>query len=387
MSFQKTVFKSFSIILLPLLIFSQSKKEKKEAYDFKMVHQVKTTAVKDQAKTSTCWSFATTSFIETELLRMKKGEYCLSPMFNVRYAYPLKAENYIRYDGSVNFGNGGQAHDVMNVVKDYGFIPEEFYSGMNINENKHNHGEMDALLKSIVDAVSKNKGGKITPLWRKVFESTLNIYLGTPPVEFNHFGKIYTPKSFAEHLGFNPDDYIELTSYTHHPFYKKFDLELPDNWSKAQYYNIPINEFIQLIDTSLALGYSVVWDGDTGEKTFNRKKGLAIIPAIDETNIEDESFEEFKNDEPVREKFITQEMRQEAFDNHTTTDDHLMHIVGMARDQRGYKFYYVKDSFGTENKKYGGYIFMSEIYARLKTIAITVNKNAIPMVLKTKLGL
>lgn len=387
MSLRRKSFLQLSIIFIPFLITAQSKKEKNDAYEFEMVYQVKTTPVKNQAKTGTCWSFAATSFIETELLRMNKGEHILSTMFNVRYAFPSKAENYIRYNGSTNFGSGGQAHDVMNIVKQYGFVPEEIYDGMRINEDEHNHGEMDAVLKAIVDAVIKNKGGKITPVWREVFESALNIYLGVLPKEFNYFGKDYTPKNFAEHIGFNPDNYVEITSYIHHPFYTKFDLEVADNWSKAQYYNVPINDMIHLVDTALSKGYSVVWDGDTSEKNFNRKKGLALIPASDGSVDEDSLLETNKNDGPVKEKFITQEMRQDAFDNHTTTDDHLMHIVGMARDQRGYKFYYVKNSWGTKDKKYGGYWYMSEIYVRLKTIAIMVNKNAIPIEIKNKLGI
>jgi bleomycin hydrolase len=374
-------------ILIPFVVLAQNKKEKKEDYDFNPVYQIKTTKVRDQAKTETCWSFATTSFIETELLRMKKGEHLLSTMFNVRLAYLSKAENYIRYAGSTHYGNGGQAHDVMDVVKNYGFVPEEIYSGMKIDEENHNHGEMDALLKAILDATLKNKGGAITPLWKNVFESTLNIYLGTPPKEFIYLGKEYSPKSFADHFNFNTNDYVEITSFTHRPFYSKFVLEVPDNWSRAEYYNLPINEMINLIDTALSRGYSVVWDGDTSEKTFNRKKGLAIIPAMEE--VSDENTVDIKDEDAklVREKFITQDMRQEAFENHTTTDDHLMHIVGLARDQRGYKFYYIKDSFGTTNKKYGGFIYMSEIYARLKTIAIMVHKDSIPMKIKTKLGI
>jgi len=356
----------------------QSDKKEKDAYEFNLIYQIKTTPVKNQGKTGTCWSFATTSFIETELLRMGKGEHILSPMWFVRFAYPQKAEQYIRYSGTSNFSMGGQAHDVMNIVKEHGLIPEENYKGKNIGEEEHNHGEMDEVLKSIVNAVSKSKGGKITPRWKDVFESTINIYLGTPPKEFSYLGRKFTPTSFRDSLGFNPDDYVEFTSYTHHPFYKKIVLEVPDNWSRGEYYNIPINDLIHLIDTALAKNYSVCWDGDTSEKSFSRKKGIAIIPQVEEDSTNED-------DEPVAEKFITQEMRQDAFDNQTTTDDHLMHIVGLAKDKRGYKFYYVKNSWGTKDKKYGGYIYMSEIYARLKTVAIMVHKNAIPDRLKIKL--
>lgn len=200
----------FSIIalLVPIIIFGQGKK-KKEAYEFTILHQVETTPVKNQSRTGTCWSFAATSFIETELIRMGKGEHILSPMWFVRFAYPDKAEKYIRYHGSYNFSVGGQAHDVTNIVKRFGFVPEEFYKGMNIGEEEHNHGEMASVLEGIVDGVKKNRGGKITPVWKNVFEAALNIYLGKPPEEFVYQGKTYTPKNFADSLGFNADDYVD----------------------------------------------------------------------------------------------------------------------------------------------------------------------------------
>lgn len=370
--------------LMPLFVFAQSKKSKADQYEFKMLYEIKTTPVKNQAKTGTCWSFATTSFVETEIMRMGKGEHVLSPMFNVRYAYPPKAENYIRYNGLTNFGMGGQAHDVMNIIREYGFVPEEVYSGKQIGEEDYNHGEMDAVLKAIIDAVNKDKGGKITPVWQKVFESALNIYLGVPPKEFTYQGKTYTPKSFVEAMGFNPDDYIELTSFTHHPFYKQFDLEVPDNWSKGLYYNIPIDDLMKIMNNALAKGYSVAWDGDVSEKGFSRKKGIALVPAADEAT-DDSKKDEEDAELPAKEKVVTQEMRQETFDNRTTTDDHLMHITGLAQDQNGDKFYYTKNSWGTKDKKYGGYWYMSVPYVRLKTIAIMVHKDAIPAEIKEKL--
>lgn len=380
------LFVLFSFLFDQNTSLAQTKKKKNEedVYKFEMIHQVKTTPVKNQAKTGTCWSFATASFIETELLRMGKGEHILSPMWFVRHAYPEKAQRFVRYSGSSNFSVGGQAHDVMNVIRKKGMVPEANYKGMNIGEEEHNHGEMAEILDSYVNAVKRNKGGKITPKWQEGFESILDIYLGKSLNQFNYLGRNFTPTSFRDSLGFNPNNYVEFTSYTHHPFYSKFDLEIPDNWSHDDYYNIPFGEMIALIDTALARGYSVLWDGDTSEKGFDRKKGIAIIPQVEIEEIEKDADEK-KTEEPVNEKFITQEMRQETFDNQATTDDHLMHITGMAKDHRGYKFYYVKNSWGTKDKKYNGYWYMSEIYIRLKTVAIMVHKDAIPGWLKNKL--
>lgn len=369
------------LLVFPLLITGQEK-SKKETYEFTMMHQVETTPVKNQARTGTCWSFATTSFVESELIRMGKGEHILSPMWFVRFAYPSKAEKYLRYHGQYNFGVGGQAHDVTNVIKEFGFVPEEIYKGMNIGEEEHNHGEMSSVLEGIMDGVKKNRGGKITPVWKNVLESALNIYLGVPPEQFTYQGNVYTPGGFAEKLGFNPDDYVELTSYTHRPFYTKFDLEIPDNWSKDLYYNLPIDELMIVMENALSNGYSVCWDGDVSEKEFDRKKGTAIIPLDPADNKEGEEA-----DGPVKEKTITQEMRQESFDNHTTTDDHLMHLTGIAVDQNGTKYYYTKNSWGTKDKKFDGYWYMSESYVRLKTVAIMIHKDAIPKDLRTKLGL
>jgi bleomycin hydrolase len=305
-------------------------------------------------------------------------------MFNIRYAYPLKAESYIRYNGLANFGEGGQAHDVMNVIRNNGFVPEESYTGMLAGEDQHNHGEMDAILKGIVDGINKVKGGKITPVWSQIIEATLNTYLGVPPKEFTYQEKVYTPKGFVETTGFNPDDYIELTSYTHHPFYRTFDLEIPDNWSRDKYYNLPIDDLVKIMNSALEKGYSIAWDGDVSEKSFDRKKGIATIPVEEEISDDTKKDEEDK-DQLEKEKSVTQEMRQQAFDNRTTTDDHLMHITGLAKDQNDNIFYYTKNSWGTKNKKYDGYWYMSVPYVRLKTIAIMVHKDAIPEEMKAKL--
>jgi bleomycin hydrolase len=386
-SAKKSIGPVLCLLLVPVFVQPQGKKIKPDPYEFTILKEVKTTPVKNQYKTGTCWSFATTSFVESELIRIGKGEHILSPMWNVRFIYPLKAENYVRYSGSADFEPGGQAHDVINVIKVNGFIPEEVYNGMNIGEAEHNHGEMDAVLKAVADAVIKNKGGKITPRWKEVFESVLNIYLGVPPKEFVYKGKSYTPKSFADSLDFKPADYIEITSYTHHPFYTKFDLEIPANFSKDQFYNLPVDEFMKVINNAIETGFSVEWNGDISEKSFDKKKSIATIPA-DEESIEpsrDESGD--PEDNLIKEKTVTQEMRQQTFDNKTTTDDHNMLITGIAADQKGNKFYYTKNSWGAKDKKYGGYWYLSEAYLRLKTLSIMVHKNALPADIKMKLGI
>ena len=377
--------KNFFLILVlvtlqTITLFAQEDKKDEDVHQFTMKHQVEATPVKDQGRTGTCWSFATTSFIEAELLRMGKGEYDLSEMFNVRETYPERAVEYIRYHGKFNFGCGGQAHDVMHVVKNYGILPESVYSGHKLDNPQLNHGEMDAVLDATVDAVLKKAGGELTTLWKDVIDAELNIYMGKVPEKFEYDGKEYTPKSFAAELGINPDDYIEFTSYTHHPFYQQVDLEIPDNFRHSLYYNVPIDDIITIMDNAIENGYSVDWDGDVGRKEFSRKEGYAVVPVEKEGADKDK-----KVTEPEEEKQITQVDRQKAFDTFDTTDDHLMHITGIAEDQNGTKFYYTKNSWGTEHK-YDGYWYMSEPYVRLRTVAIMVHKDALPDSIKSKLG-
>lgn len=345
-------------------------KKKDCPHEFKMIYTLKTTPVKSQDNTGTCWSYATTSFIESELLRMGKKELDLSEMYFVRNCYPPKAEKYVRYHGSSNFGPGGQAHNVMWVVKNFGMVPDEFYTGKTYGQEKHDHTELSKIFEGMLGAIVKTRG-EVTPVWQKGFTSLLDIYLGQVPENFAVEGVEYTPISFTESLGFNPDDYIEFTSFTNYPLYEKVNLEIPDNWQNAAYYNVSIDEIMQIIENSLANGYTVSWDGDVGGDNF-LKAGYAVVP--DEKDEKDESDEP----RPEKEKNVTQEMRQKAFDSYSVTDDHLMHITGLAENQNGTKFYYTKNSWGTKDKGFEGYWYMSEPYVRLKTIAILVNKNAVP---------
>ncbi|NOZ60073.1 MAG: aminopeptidase [Calditrichaeota bacterium] len=371
------------------IVHSQEKKkdEDKSPYQFTIDYEVPHTPVKNQAKTGTCWCFSTVSYLESEALRLGKGELNLSEMFVVRHTYPRKAESYVRLHGNATFGQGGQSHDVIDQIRRYGIVPENVYPGMEIGEKQHNHSEMFGVLKAILDGTLR--GRKLTPRWEDAFNSVLDIYLGKPPVDFLFQGKKYTPKSFAEnYLRLNFDDYVELTSYQIYPFYEKCRLEVPDNWTfNDNYYNVPINDLEKIIDHALKHGFSVVWDGDVSERDFStRETGYAIVP---EKDWEDKTKAERKEKitEPVKEKKVTQEMRELTFDNFQTTDDHLMHIVGLAHDQKGTKFYYTKNSAGVDGRKYNGYMYLSRPYVRLKTVAIMVNKNAIPKKYRKKLGL
>jgi bleomycin hydrolase len=348
-------------------------------HEFTRIYTLPATPVKSQGKTGTCWAFATTSFIESELIRKGKGEFDLSEMFTVRQCYPLKAEKYVRYHGESNYGQGGQAHDVFMIIDKNGVVPDNVYTGMTFKQEKHNHGEMFAVLSSMLNAVVDKRGGELTPVWMNAYQSILDTYLGEIPEEFVYEGKTYTPAGFRNYLGIDVNDYIEITSYSHHPFYEKINLEVPDNWTNDLYYNVPIDEIVEIIDNSLSNGYTVAWDGDTGKDDFY-KEGYAVVP-VEERDVEKD------RQESMEEKTVTQQMRQQAFNDYSTTDDHLMHITGLAEDQNGTKFYYTKNSWGTDDKGIDGYWYLSEQYVRLKTIAITVHRDAVPGDIKNRLGI
>lgn len=377
----------------------EEKKEEAEGYTFTVKTEIPATPVKNQYRSGTCWSFSSLSFLEAELIRMGKGEYDLSDMFVVRHAYADKAKKYVRFQGEMNFGGGGAFHDATYVWKKYGMVPEEAYDGKVIGEENHVHGELDAVTKAYVDAVIKNKNKKLTPVWFAGFEGILDAYLGEVPESFTYDGKEYTPRSFADELGINPDDYIEIGSYTHHPFYERFVIEVPDNWLFDYIYNVKLDEMMAVMDYALENGFSVAWGSDVSEKGFSWKNGVAIVPSEDVKDLsgtEKEKWEKltakekkeslYSFDKPVEEKVITQEMRQMEFDNYQSTDDHGMHITGIAEDQNGNKYYIVKNSWGTEGHKYDGYFYASEAFVRLKTIDIMIHKDAVPAELRDKLG-
>jgi bleomycin hydrolase len=356
------------------------------AYSFTKVYDVANTSVKDQDQSGTCWDFATISFLESELLKAGQDTMDLSEMFIIRHSYPYKSELYVRYHGRANYGPGGQGHDAIYVLKNFGLMPEEAYPGIMYGETKHNHGEMDALLQGMVDAIVKKRSGKITPKWNEAIDKVLEVYLGECPNDFVYNGETFTPKSFAESLALNPDDYIELTSYTHHPFYEEFILEIPDNWANEKYYNLPLNDLMESMEHALENGYTIMWDGDVSDRYFKHKKGVAIVPA---KSWKEKSQEEKDNTckIPEEQKEIDQSERQKGFDNQTATDDHLMHIVGLYTDQHGVKYFKTKNSWDSDSNDFGGYLYLSEAFVRLNTVAIMINKNALPNKMAKQLNL
>ena len=397
---KKIILTCFAVALCFSVSFAQKgKKEanKEEGYTFTVTKENKITPVKNQAKSGTCWSFSGIGLVESELLRIGKGEYDLADMFIVRNAYMEKMEKYVRFHGSLNFGAGGAFHDVINMIKKYGITPEEAYKGLNYGENTHIHTELDATMTALGKAFSSSR--KPTSAWKTATNSILDAYLGEVPADFMYKGVKYNPQSFANSLGLNWNDYIEVTSFTHHPFYTSFIIEVPDNWSFDKVYNVKLDEFISVIDEAINAGYCIGWASDVSEKGFSWRNGVAIVPDEEKQDLagsEQERWEKmneaekaamlYKFDKPVKEKTITQESRQQGFDNFETTDDHGMLIYGIAKDQNGNKFYMVKNSWGTDHK-YNGVFYASEAFVKAKTISIMINKNALNSTIKGKLGL
>ena len=387
-----------SLILSCMLVFSASAAFG-QGYQFTEVVTVPATPVKNQAATGTCWCFATTAFMESELLRMGKGTYDLSEMFIVRQKYMNQLQdNYLRR-GEGNIGQGSLSHTFMNAYRQVGIVPEEVYTGINYDSERHNHSEMVRYMQALADVAVKTKTR--SPEYYKLIDNLFDTYLGKLPEKFTYKGKEYTPKSFAESLGLNMDDYIELTSFTHHPYYVKFDVEVPDNWEHSLMYNLPLDEMMETVDHALTNGYTVCWDGDVSEKGFSFTNGVAINPEVkkveDLSNTDRARFEKlgekerleevFKFERPYPEVNVTPEVRQAGFESFVTTDDHLMHVTGITKDQNGTKYYITKNSWGTDRNKFGGYLNMSESFVRAKTIYVMVHKDAIPKAIKGKLGI
>jgi aminopeptidase C len=369
-----------------------------DTFRFTTIKENKITPVKNQASSGTCWSFSALGFFEAELLRMGKPTVDLSEMFVVHQSYTDKADKFVRMNGTINFAGGGSFYDVMYTLKNYGIVPESEMSGLNYGEEKHRHGELDALTEAYVKTLVKNPNKKLSTAWKKGFTGILDAYLGERPKEFVANGKKYTPVTYAQSLGLNMDDYVSLTSFTHHPFYSKFVIEIPDNWRWEESYNLPLDEFAKVFDYAIDNGFTIAWGSDVSEKGFTRN-GVAVNPEVKKENlpgsdqakwlnISQKEMEEqiYKVKGPQPEVNVTQEIRQRDFDNYQTTDDHGMVIYGTAKDQNGTKYYLVKNSWGTDNK-YKGIWYASDSFVKHKTINIVVHKDAIPKEILKKLGL
>ncbi|MBQ0025280.1 MAG: aminopeptidase [Bacteroidales bacterium] len=349
-------------------------------YTFTPVKDIKVTEVKDQAQTGTCWCFATTSFLEAELIRQGKGEFDLSEMFTVRNNYRERIfDNYLR-GGKGNINPGSIAHMATNAVQKYGIVPESAYHGINYSSDKHNHKELSDMIKAVASVAVERKCQ--SPEYLKVMDAIFDTYLGQVPDTFEYEGKTYTAKSFAEKIGFGDmSDYVEIASFSHHPFYEKISVEVPDNWDHQQIYNIPLEELAEVIDNALTNGFTVAWDGDL-TSTFCHKNGIAIEPAS-----VDDYAEAVKFEKKFPELVVTQENKQADFETFKTIDDHLMHLTGLFKDQDGNYFYKTKNSWGKDSNQEGGYLYMSRSYTLMRNISIMVHKDAVPKAIRKKLGL
>ena len=371
-----------------------------KTFIFTDVISLPTTSVKDQNKSGTCWCFAGTSFYENEIRKNGGDSLDLSEMFTVRQCYRDKAERYVRMYGQTNFGAGGSIMDLPYVWKRYGAVPEEVYTGLQYGEDKHVHCELYAVLGAYIKYIVKKPNNKLSTAWMKGIEGILDAYLGAVPETFEYKGKTYTPKSYAESLPLKVDDYVPVTSFSHHPYYETFAVEVPDNWLWAQYYNVPLDELKAIIDNSLAKGHTLVWAADVSEGGFKWTKGVALMPKgknegdMDGTELsrwvklsdKERVNDKYNFEGPVAEIEVTPELRQKMFDSQETTDDHGMEIVGTAVDQFGNKYYKVKNSWDT-NQVYDGFFYVSEPYLLAKTMDILVHRDAIPKSTAKKLGL
>lgn len=369
-----------------------------EGFQFTTIDSVAITPVKDQNRSSTCWAFSTLGFLESEVLRTKGKEIDFSEMFVVSKTMIDRATYCVRLYNEPHFAPGGSAYDVIYCMSHYGLVPQEAMPGIRYgwtqNDTLPVHNELDHVAGGYLKGLSGLK--KISPVWREGLQAIYDTYLGKCPEEFEYEGKKYTPKSFVKELGLNEDDYVSFTSYTHHPFYERFALEVPDNWRMDQMYNVPLEDLMRIIDNAIEKGYTLAWGADVSEIGFTRK-GIGVVPdddhGADLTGSDMAKWVGMSNDEkktkltekPLPEKTITQQMRQDAFDNWETTDDHGMQIFGTAKDQNGKRYYMVKNSWGSLRSNYQGIWYVSEAFMQYKTNDVLVHKNAVPKDLRKKL--
>lgn len=383
-----------ALCLLPGVSFAQA--EKKDSTVFTVVKENPITPVKDQNQSGTCWAYSSLGFLESELLRMGKGEHDLCESFLVYHTYMDRADKAIRTHGDVSFSQGGSFYDAIYCLKNYGIVPQDAMPapGTPYGDSLFNFNQLSNVTTAYVEAIAKSNAKKINPVWKKDLNCMYENYFGKLPEKFTYKGKEYTPQSYAKSLGLNPDDYVSLTSFTHYPFYSKFIIEVQDNWRWAESYNLPLDEFMEVMDQAVRNGYSFAWGADVSEKGFSRQ-GIATVPdtktAADKTG-SDAARWTGTNGKGVTpadakgEKVITQEMRQLGYDNWETTDDHGMIIYGLAKDQNGKEYFMMKNSWGVFGP-YMGLWYVSKPYVAYKTMNILINKHAIPAKIAKKLGL
>jgi bleomycin hydrolase len=366
----------------------KNKSEKSiKLFKFKDIINLENTSIKNQGHSGTCWSYSTNSFLESEMASAGKQPVDLAEMFTVRNAYIEKGKQYVRMHGAVTLGDGGECHDVINMYREYGAVPQSVYNGMEYDSKLNDFSEMSSIMSAVLKAVVHTPGNKkLYHNWLKAYTGVIDAYLGTPPDTFTYKGKTYTPKTFAKEIvGLDPDNYVELSSLTEYPVYKPFVLPVPDNWAMASVYNVAFNDITTIIDSALYKGYTVAWATDVSEKSFSWKNGVAYVPEKDYADMTDEEKEDrFMGPKP--EKTVTAEMREQAFNNYETTDDHGMQIVGLAKDKDGKEYYIVKNSWGVKND-YKGYLYVTKNYVRYKTTAFLLNKKALPAAIRGKLDI
>jgi bleomycin hydrolase len=393
----KTLLFLFSISAC--FLYAQTTNVAGSKYQFTKIYNYDPSPVLSQGKTSTCWSFSCLSFLESELMRLGKPAVNLSEMYIVRKAYELKAEKYIRMDGKINFGQGGAFHDIPLVIKNFGIVPNDIYNGNYNSDRGYNHdalfSELETFMSGVLANISIPEGLDLK--WKTTLHGLLDKNLGKDLNEFQWEGKKYTPKSYASSLGLNMDNYVSITSFTNHPMYQKCLLEIPDNWAWGESYNVSLDDLFSVTEQALKNGFTVAWGADVSEKGFSFKNGLAIVPEnsnqIEVNGQDNKGFNDAGADRsgnqftsPGKELIITPEIRQLAYDNKTTTDDHGMHIVGLFKDQNGTKYFLVKNSWGTNNYP-KGFLYVSEHYFRYKTINVYLHKEALGTELKSKLNI
>ena len=378
---KKILFSLFGAVLA-MSLYAQTP----EPYEFTEFKRLPATEVKSQGNTGTCWSFSTTSFLESEAIRMGKGSHDFSEIFTVRNIYRQKCENFIRRLGKAQFGEGGLAHDNLNAVRQYGIVPESVYPGRKDASKPHNHSGLEEILKKKCNEfVALAEKGQLPDNWLRQIDDILDTELGPVPIKFTYNNIQFTPSSFRDYLGINPDDYVNITSFSHHPFWTNFILEVPDNFANGSFFNMPLGDLMRCLNNSIQKGFTVEWDADVSNPGFSARNGLALAPEADWSSKSREqiagTFEFWEPEKPV-----TQSYRQQLFDRMETQDDHLMHIVGLLNETHGGIYYVVKNSWG-EISDLKGFVYVSEAYMRLNTLSFTLHKNALPKDIRQRMGL